>query len=297
MDNHWDKSKLQEAIDFAQQSGTAQLNVVHNGITLIDEVFASEPVDVYAVQKGILALLIGVAQEKYLLETLDNINHHLDPEWTNLGPWDEAKLTIEILMTMTTGMDDELNAMGTIGESWRYNNTAYNYLKEILCLQSDQDLNGLSKEWLFDPLDMNDTNWVNRDELLPDGTPFTGLLSTANDLSKVGRHILKQNGRPKLDQYYLDQLGEPGSNENPAWGLLWWNNNQALHMVPYSDKIREGNINPAAPEDTLFALGALGNQLAIVPSLNLVVARTTAQRKTKPGFEVNFWEKLLAART
>ena len=96
--------KLGSVRDFAKDTGTSQISIVTADELLIDEVFDNEPVDVAAVQKGILSVLIGIAEEKYLLEITDPVNHHLDPEWTNLSPWDEAKLTIEILLNMTTGM-------------------------------------------------------------------------------------------------------------------------------------------------------------------------------------------------
>ena len=133
---------------------------------------------------------LGGEEEKYLLETCDAINHHLDPEWTALSPWHEASVTIETLLAMTTGMDEQLRPLGEVGGEWRYNNTAYNYLKKILCLHTGLSLNELSREWLFNPLGMKNTRWEAREQKLPDGTAITGLQSTADDLAKIGRLVL-----------------------------------------------------------------------------------------------------------
>ena len=292
-----EQRRLDRLREFAAETGSSQLIIVQDGNVLLDEVLETEPVDVFAVQKGILSLLIGIAEEKYLLEILDPVNHHLDPEWTNLSPWAEAKLTIEILLNMKTGMDDELGSLGTIDKTWRYNNTAYNYLKKILCTHTGQTLNELSREWLFDPLGMNDTSWVERPQKLPDGTPLTGLLSTARDLSQIGLLLLndgKNNGVDLVPAHYLQQLAKPGSDENPAWGLCWWNNNQNHYLLPMrEEKNRAGPAMPDAPADMIAARGAFGNYLLIVPCQGLVVARTAKPQpkgQALPPFETGFWK-------
>ena len=302
--NGWNDSGLKRLVSFAEESGTAQIVIRHRSGFLIDEIFDPKPVDVYAVQKGILSLLFGIAEEKYLLEICDAINHHLAPEWTRLSPWTEASLTIEGLLQMVTGMDDELSELGTVGETWRYNNTAYNYLKKILCLHTDQTLAELSNEWLFSPLKMSETQWEERPNLLPDGTHFTGLKSTARDLSQVGMMLLDKghyDGRQIVPSYYLELMAQPGSKENPAWGLCWWNNNQDSFKVPMREgENHEGNILPNAPRDLIAARGALGNYLYVIPSLELVVARTAQpiEVDSKPSrFEQPFFELLMQAQS
>jgi CubicO group peptidase (beta-lactamase class C family) len=297
------EESLSRVVEFARANHSAQLVVMQAGETIVNASFDSAPVDVFAVQKGLLSILIGIAEEKYLLEPCDAINHHLEPEWTNLSPWTEASLTIERLLSMTTGMDDDLNELGTVGESWRYNNTAYNYLKKILSLHTGMTLNELSAEWLFGPLGMTETRWMDRPQLLPDGTPVSGLTSTAFDLAKIGQLVLN-NGNHKdtniVHGHYLRQMTAPGSRENPAWGYCWWNNNQPHHRRPFSEqKIIEGTILPQAPTDLVAARGLLENGLYIVPSLQLVVARTALPRtpeERRERFEQAFWELLLNTR-
>jgi len=302
IDNKLDTVSLSRAVEFARENHSAQLVVVQAGEIIVNTSFDPAPVDVFAVQKGLLSILIGIAEERYLLEPCDAINHHLAPEWTNLSPWTEASLTIERLLSMTTGMDDELNELGTVGESWRYNNTAYNYLKKILTLHTGMTLNELSVEWLFGPLDMNESRWIDRPQLLPDGTPITALISTAADLARIGQLVLS-NGNQKdasiVPSHYLKQMTARGSEENPAWGYCWWNNNQSHHLRPLGEhKIIKGTILPQAPTDLVAARGLLENGLYIVPSLDLVVARTALARTSKERrerFEQPFWNLLLKA--
>ena len=296
--------KLSSVREFAKDTGTSQIVIMTADELLIDEEFDNEPVDVAAVQKGILSVLIGIAEEKYLLEITDPVNHHLDPEWTNLSPWDEAKLTIEILLNMTTGMDDELNPLGTIGESWRYNNIAYNYLKKILCRHTGQTLNELSQEWLFGPLGMDNTSWIDRSSLLPDGTPITALVTTAKDLSRIGLMVMNEgkiDGVQIVPSYFVKQFAQPVCSENPSWGLCWWNNNQEYFRLPFrEERLRPGPVTPTAPGDLIAARGANQNYLYIVPGLNLVVARTARPQKKedrRPPFEADFWKLLLGQGT
>ena len=284
---------------FSQQSGTHQLVVKYQGVTIIDDAASDEAIDVFAIQKGLVSLLVGIAEEKYLIETCDAINHLMDPEWTLLSPWDEAKLTVETLLNMTTGMNDELAAQGVVGESWRYNNVAYNYLKRILEEQAGQSLQELSKQWVFESAAMNNTHWVEREQVLPDGRPLTGLVSTANDIVKLGELVLK-NGDGLVPAYYIDQIARPGSVENPAWGWCWWNNNQSCFRLPMrEEKLIQGVPNSQAPADMISARGLFGNVLNIVPSMQLVVARTAKEQTSVPVkpalFERAFWELLTKA--
>ncbi len=297
MNQRRDNDKLKDATHFVFRNGAAQLTIKQNGRTIFEQGNNAGPVDVFGVQKGVLALLIGIAQEKYLLETLDNINHHLTPEWTNVGPWEEAKLTIETLMWMTTGMDENLNPDGEIGITWRYNNVTFHYLKELLCLQANQTLNELSTEWLFEPLGMQSSQWADREKHLPNGEAITGLITTADDLATFGARLIDHALPPLTDQFFLDQLGTPASTENPAWGMLWWNNNQTEHLVPYQLYRRPGVVNPNAPGDALFSRGHNGNHLAIVPSQQLVVALIMEDdiEQTDMLLEQTFWKKLMAA--
>lgn len=294
-----DSIRAQQILDLAAKSGTAQLVVQQGDKTLLEYTAQEAPVDVFAVQKGLVSMLFGIAEEKYLLDISDNVNHHLAPEWTRLSPWDEAKLTIETLLQMTTGMDDELAPLGVIGETWRYNNTAYNYLKRLLEEQTGLTMNDLTTNWLLAPLGMSETSWQDRPQQLPDGRHLTGLLSTARDLIKVGQVILG-GGQNLLAAHYMERMFTPGSVENPAWGLCWWLNNQPHFRVPMREEaIHPGPIIPSAPPDLVAARGAGENGLYVVPSQQLVVARTAMPRRpdaVRPApFEQAFWQLMAEA--
>ena len=275
----------------ARQTPTAQIAVMHNDEVRLELKLVDTAVDVFAVQKGVLSLMFGMAEDRYLLDLPDCINHHLDPEWTKLSPWDEAKLTIESLLNMETGMDDDLAPLGTIGETWRYNNVAYNYLKKILETHTGYTLQEVTEAWLLAPLGMTETEWQPRSQMLPDGSPITGLLSTASDLLQIGNLVLR-GGSGLLPTSYLTTLNEKGCNENPAWHRCWWNNRGDFYRRPMRESnIVQGPIMPGLPDDAIAARGAYENLLLVI----LVIARTAvaSPAETRPArFEAALWDLL-----
>ena len=287
---------LARAAGFALGAGTAQLVIARGGDVLVDEVCEAEPVDVYAVQKGLVSVMLGIAQGRGLLDLGDPVSDYLGTGWTQLPSAAEARLSIGTALDMTTGMDDALRPLGEVGVSWRYDNISYNYLKTVLEVVTGLSLSEVSRVWLFEPLAMGSTRWVERPVLRPDGKPITGLLSTARDLARFGAMVLA-GGDGVAPAEFLDSLGRPGSEENPAWGLCWWNNNQTHHRLPRREsELQRGSVTPEAPADAIVARGAMENRLFVVPSLELVVARTAkpVTRGTRPVlFDRPFWEAIV----
>jgi len=283
--------------EYIKRSETLQLVILKAGRKLLDLTFSPEPVEVFGVQKGVFALLLGIARERDLIQLGDRTIDLFGEGWTKLARHKEAEITVRHLLTMTTGLDDDSAGLGEIGETWRYDNTSYNYLKDALSDRIGETLQDMTSQWLLDPLGMKQTKWVERSTLLPNGKPLTGLLSTAEDLARVGLLLLRRGhwGNQQLieDQDYLDLLSQPGSEANPAWGLYWWNNNQSKWMRPMRLDVYEGPIIPSAPHDLIAARGAFGNCIHVVPSLDLVIARTAdpGGDRSRP-FEEEFWSRL-----
>ena len=289
----------QPLLALGQQQSYAQIAIIQHGEPILNQTWLDQAVDVFAVQKGFLAILLGMAEEKYLLEISDHINHHIDPEWTHLSPWDEAKITLETLMTMTTGMNDLLEPDGEIGKTWHYNNVAYQQLKRILELHTGLSLQQLSQEWLLEPLGLKDTRWESRPSAAEGGDSnaamISGLWSTAHDLATIGEALRTD---ALVSSSFKASLGESGSLENPSWGRLWWNNLGETFMVPGSKRQFQCPMLPMPPPDLFTAKSAGGQQLSVVPSLELVVAKTSqpAISPTK-GADRQLWNTIMAVLT
>ena len=279
----------QDLQQLCQAQGTAQISVSKADTLVFDQRLMTTPVDVYAVQKGIVSILIGIAEARFFLERVDAMNHILDPEWTQLTKPDEASLTVEILMDMTTGMNEQLQKQGQVSKDWFYNNVAYQKLKTALTIQTGLELNALTQAWLCEPLGITDTTWITRAKDA-DGHTFSALQTTAQSLRKIGEAMLKDQ---LVDPYYRAALGAQSDSTNPAWHLLWWNNQAQTHMRPESDQIYSKPLLPHAPQDLISARGAGGHHLSISPSLNLVVAQTIDPAASSPPKHANqqaFWD-------
>ena len=299
----WNSGAVIEAVEFACGELGVVVAIAHQQGLLATGGDASMVVDVLGIEQGVVAILVGVAQEKGFLEVWDHLNHHLAPEWTQLSPWDEAKLSIETVLTMTTGMDDSLLLAGDINSSWRVNHVAHGYLKALLESATGLSLADISRAWLFEPLGMTDTRWFSRQQLLPNGAVISGLMTSADDLAKLGQMLLQRGqfaGQSVLcDAHYLDDMLRPGSTENPAWGWLWWVNNKSHFMLPESTTSVSGVPVPAAPADMYMTRGGNGSVLCIAPSLDIAVAVTaTGSMPMSQSLDIEneFWRRLLAAR-
>ena len=282
---------MSQIADFEQlcrAQNTAQISISQGGKVVFDRTFVKHPIDVFAVQKGILSILIAIAENRYFIERYDAMNHILTPEWTQLSKPDEASLTVEILMNMTTGMDERLKQDGVIGRDWAYNNVAYQKLKEALEIQTGLSLQAITEQWLLEPLGLSDMTWRRRTADRA-GHAFSAIYTTAQTLRAIGDGLLFES---LVESSYLDQLETPSNSTNPAWSLLWWTNRAKSHQVPGNPEIIERALLSAAPEDLISARGLLGQHLSISRQHELVVAQTrvssTQAGIREPG-QTEFW--------
>lgn len=296
-------SAVQRAVEFAIATGASQMIVLAHGGTVADVCTDAEPgaaADVFAIQKSIFAILFGMAQARGMIGLDESLSDLLGAGWSRLAPHQEREVLIRHVMTMTTGMSDQLDALGVLGETWRYNNVAYGLLKEGFCARMGMDLTTLTHAWLGERLGLRDTHWRDREARLPDGRPMTALFSSARDLARIGQAMLAtaqaRTTAPLVPADWWAACKAPGSNTNPAWGLLWWFNGRDRYMVPFSDRVFSGPIVPGAPADLFAARGAGDQRLLIVPSRSLVVVRLgVAVPKTAGAFDAAFMARLLDA--
>jgi CubicO group peptidase (beta-lactamase class C family) len=75
------------------------------------------------------------------------------------------------------------------------------------------------------------------------------------------------------DQNYFNQMVNTSQQINKSYGYLWWLNGKSSHMLPGSQIVFNGTMNPNAPNDMIAAMGKDGQFLNVVPSQNLVWVR------------------------
>ncbi len=234
--------------------------------------------DIASSQKNIISVLVAIAAERGLLSFDDPISKHLDQRWSQSTLEEEAAITIWHLLTMTSGLSDDMSYVAPPGTVWRYNvGPAWHQLKPLLEAASGRTLQDLTDEWLAEPLGMEETVWIERLGMTYlDGRPFEALLTSARDLARFGNMVLNKGtitDRRILRTESITELLTPSQNLNRAYGLLWWLNGQKPILLPLMEDPINSVLIPSAPSDTVAALGAMGQFCLISPSHQTVVVR------------------------
>ena len=247
-----------------------------------------------SVQKSLVSILIGIAQQKGLLNINNSVTSYIG-KWTQLEAEKENLITVRNLLTMTSGLDATLNYLSDPGSQWFYNSRAYSYLIDVLEKSSGIQVNDLSSEWLFKELEMQETFWKERRRGImgfPKDSSKYGLVTTAKDLLKFGEFILNggEVGTNHIisDIDFFDDSFSKSQDLNEAYGYLWWLNNTTSFMT-WDKDLSSGNLLPKAPEETILALGWGNRILAIIPSEEIVLVRL-GSFPNDPHFNNNLWE-------
>ena len=320
----WTGAGLARVASFARDRSTSSLVIVQNGETVLEEHWLPDaPIlgcelladgrtreDVASVQKSVTSLLVGAAVERGLLDIDATVSSYVGPRWSRAASDVESVITLRDLLTMTSGLDDHMSVAAPPRSRWFYNlGAAYHTVKRVLAASAGKPINELSRAWLFDPLGLNETEWVERPvspdtpdglrdySCYPDGTPFEALVTSARDLARLGGAVLAavvSGDAGPLNAVYLKDALRPATPLNPAYGLLWWLNGQPWHLPPRVDERVQGWLIPDAPADLVGMLGAHGRSVHIVPSLGLVVVRMGADPGDNPLAASRFGRELWA---
>jgi len=329
-DAGYDRAKLDEALDYARQQRSSGVVVVYRGKIMAEGYWNPDGLpadgqkgnakkfgakkagysmrtsgrdaaghvieDVASAQKSVSAILCGLAQERGLLKIGDSVHQHLGKGWSKATAEQEAAITIRHLLTMTSGLDEELKFEAEADTRWFYNSTAYARVLMCTAAAAKMDRNELTKQWLAGPIGMADSRWTERPLAAAlDVRNGVGFTTTARDLARFGVLILSNgdwNGQAIIkDKQFLHDALHPSQELNPSYGYLWWLNGQA--KVMRGRQLVAGPLVPTAPNDLVAALGALQRKLYVVPSQQLVVTRLG---DNCPPLDAKLWELLSAAR-
>lgn len=313
-DSGWNQKELDEAIDYAMQQKSSGVLVLLGGKILTEKYGNPKSTfryrrmkfgetsdgrareDVASVQKSVAAILLGVCLDKDLVNLDDPVHKHLGIGWSNADQAVESKINLKHVISMTTGLTDELKFSAEPGTVWKYNTNAYSRIMKVLESATNMDRNELTQKWL-EPLGLNDTSWEVRKFAKADPkTNRYGLVTTTRDLGRLGLLVLAdgswKNQSIVENKDYLKAMASPSQTLNPSYGYLWWLNGQS-QTIRTRRLPRPGSLIPEAPKDMFAAQGALGRKIYIVPSRQLVVTRMGDG--TEKAFDKKFWSLLMKA--
>jgi CubicO group peptidase (beta-lactamase class C family) len=224
--------------------------------------------DVASQQKSFVSMLAGVAIDKGLLDVTQPVSRYVGAGWTKASPEQEARIRVIDVLTMSSGLTTEFAYAAAPGTVFLYNTPVYAVTKRILAVGAAQPLETITHDWLTGPAGMNDTSWRKRPAGMGDVGNPTGLVTSPRDVARFGQIV-------------------------PAYGRLWWLNGSAFAIRPLANRV-EGPLIPAAPADTVAALGAFDRKLYVVPSRRLIVVRMGRPAPDK-DFDQQLWLRLESA--
>jgi CubicO group peptidase (beta-lactamase class C family) len=243
--------------------------------------------DVRSITKSITSLLVGVARARGCIGSLDTPVVTFFPEYADLCTPEWERITLAHLLTMSSGLswqervswDNPANderAMDEAADPYRYVlqrpvetlpgryfqycGGAPTLLQGIIQNTSNSALDVLAKEALFEPLGIQDVEWIRFRNGDPKG--FGGLRLRARDLAKIGQLVLDRGrwqGKQIIPSEWIAESTEAHINGEGIlfYGYQWWLG-RAMHQR------REFRW--------IAGLGNGGQRLYILPELEVVIA-------------------------
>lgn len=243
--------------------------------------------DTRSVGKSILSLLLGIAKGQGNRISLNDPVMEYYPEHVDLAAEKVKAITLEHLLTMSSGLqwsegdgfpDDEHHlywkkspsrfvlsraAIDSPGERFNYNSGGTALLSDILTRITKTSLKDFVHTFLFEPLDIHPWKWVA--DLHGRPMAFTGLRMSPPDMIKIGRLVLNKgmwNGRQIVPADWITASLQPRVQtgfDELMYGYHWWAGN-----VGWQGK----QISWAG------AFGNGGQRIYVIPQLDMTIVIT-----------------------
>lgn len=287
------KKLFRELDEFLQQKNSSSFIIFRNGRIVHEKYFngskASDMHKIFSAGKSVTAVLVFQAAEKKLLNLSDPVSKYL-PGWAKCNRKQEKRITIEHVLTMTSGLNDRRRYVTEPGREWRYNTGTYHVLHDLLPRVTGKSMQQLSDEWLFKTMKCEKEfkfvkhTWE----------------ATARGLQKFGQLMLNQGlwkRKRLISAASFAKMTSTSQRLNLSYGYLWWLNGKLSGIAINKNFV--GSLVPAAPADMFCALGKDDQKIYVIPSLSAVVVRqgdsadTNRSELTVSSFDNELWIKLM----
>jgi len=267
---------------------------------------------VMSVTKSITSLCIGIAVDKGLIQSVHQSIFDYLPDYKYLNSDGKEKITIEHLLTMTSGLkgnewlipysnpqNDVMQVyfskdpVTTIlskplqyqpGTFFQYYGGSNFLLGEILKNAAQMDMDTFAGKYLFKPLGILPHTWLQLNRGVIDGAG--GLLITPRDMMKIGATFLNKgiwNGKRIVSEDWVNQ------STTPFPGNRWmnhWDDHWGMKGYGYSWWTHTF-VKSAKKMDMVYAAGWGGQYIMVIPELNTVVVFTGGNYTSyRPPFEI-----------
>lgn len=280
----WIPSKIDSLYEFLDSNNTKAFILLKDGRIVLEKYFGGHSVTSNwywaSAGKTLTAIIVGLAQQEGYLRISDTTSKYLGQGWTDCTLLQEDKMTIWHQLTMTSGLDDAvadpyctldtcLICLSDAGSRWAYHNAPYTLLDQVIENATGLTLNQYATQKVKTQTGMDGV-------FIKQG--YNNLfVSTARSMARFGLLVLARgqwNGTPLLsDTAYYHEMVSTSQPINLSYGYLWWLNGKPSYMLPQTQFVFPGSMNPNAPADMFAAMGKNGQFINVVPSQNLVWIR------------------------
>jgi len=281
----WNETQLNDLYTYLQSKGTKAFIILKNGKIVSEKYFGSFTVDSNwywaSAGKTMTAFLVGIAQKEGILNINNKSSQYLGTGWTSLPLAKEDLITVRHQLTMTTGLDDNVqpdNDCATpaclvykadAGTRWAYHNGPYTILDKVVENASGTTYNNYFQQKIRNPIGMNGL-WLK--------TGYNNVFySSARSMARFGLLLMNKGKWDQTtimnDTNYLNAQINTSQNLNPSYGYLTWLNGKTNYMLPTLQTVFPGMLVPNAPAEMYSALGKNDQKIYVVPSQKLVVIR------------------------
>lgn len=280
----WCRYKIDSLYNYLNNNNTKAFIVLKDGKIVLEKYFGTHTQTSLwqwaSAGKTITSFLVGLAQQENYLAVTDTTSKYLGNGWTSCTLEQENKVTIKHQLSMSSGLDDNvadhyctidtcLKYKADAGLRWAYHNGPYTLLDSVIEQATGKTLNLYATQKLKTPTGITGT-------FVP--VDFNNVFfSNARSMARFGLLMLNKgnwNGNQIMtDSNYFNQMINTSQQLNKSYGYLWWLNGKTSYMIPGSQFVFNGPLNPNAPADMFVAMGKDGQFLNVVPSKNLVWVR------------------------
>ena len=261
----------------------------------------SIPHHIMSATKSITSACIGIAIEKGFIGSVHQSIFDYLPEYQHLNSDGKEKITIEHLLTMTSGLEwdewgaplsssnndlvglwvhceDPINCilerplLDDPGTSYTYSGGNMVVLGEIIKTATKMKIDEFSKKYLFEPLGVDSSTWAQK---FDNGVIYAGggLILTPRDMVKFGVAFLNNgdwDGKHIISEQWVEKCTTEYRNNK---GINIPGQASGRHGYSYSWWLK--SYTKSGKKINMFNAGGWGGQeIMILPELNTVVVFT-----------------------
>lgn len=286
-----DVAKLNQARDYSLIGGGSGF-ITRSGRLVYSWGDTAARYDLKSATKSIGGMALGLALDDGLVRLDDPAQMHLAtlgvPPNSNKNTGWLGQITIVELATHTAGFEKPggfIPLEFKPGTTWFYSDGGFNWLADVLTQVYAEDLNTVLFSRVWSNIGITDASLVWRSNAYR-GDKLNGVTrrefgsgvsASVDAMARIGYLFLRRgewNGQRLLSESFVDMVRTPrpevASLANPQvadyptapvnYGMMWWTNTS-------------GEL-PNVPRDAYWAWGLGDALIVVIPSLDLVIART-----------------------